>query len=198
MNSFFNRDNLIKVLVILSIITLPIVLAIVFGKLNLNWPFVQKTPTPTTTTIPGQASKVFLYCPSVSVFCKSGTPIVVGGTTLGFGAKLPANTPVLAAFNGKVSISQTTLNPGPSEQTLQTLQLTDLNTNTNAIYYFVGNTESNIANSKDTIKVGTKLGTITQNITSYNTSLLFQLFVGSPATVPQQALQANSFITPKQ
>lgn len=197
MTNFLTRDNILKILIILVIITLPIVLAIIFGKLKIDLPFFRQTPDQITPTNQEKITKVFLYCPSIADFCTNGAQITNNGAILGFGANLPANTPVLAAFNGQISISQTTLNSGSNSQTLQTILLTEPDTNTNAIYYFVGDVEPAFAQSLNTpVKVGTKLGTITQNISAYNTSLLFQMFLGDPTKVQQQTLQPNSFIIP--
>lgn len=191
--NFFSENRTIKILIIIAIVSLPIFLSIGFGKIKLGSIFTKTSTQPTPTPAAVAPSKIYLYCPSVADFCTKGIPIQQNKKNLGFGGKLPAGTPALAAFNGRVIGGTTVISSKTGKETINTITLIDATSNTTAIYYFKGDTLVNTGS----VKVGTKLATITQNITTYNTSLLFQLYTGSPADTAPQLLKPNSFLIAK-
>lgn len=186
MRDFFSENRNIKILAIIAIISLPIFLSIWYGKLNLK--MLSKAPAPAPTT--SQVTKIYLYCPSIADYCTKGLMLKENNKNLGFGGKVPANTPILAAFNGQATVGDATVITKTGKETLNTITLINPDTKTTAIYYFKGEG----AVKPGMIKVGTKIGTITQNIRAYNTSLLFQLYYENPVKAQLQTLNSNSFL----
>lgn len=178
-----NRSLLILILIL--IIGVPL-LALGFNLLNK----IKKQE------IPRQAAdntfQLALYCPTIDEFCDKGQTVTKDNIDLGFGGSVPANTPVKASFNGKITTS--IINLG-SEQ-VSVIYLDNEEGQIRAIYTFKGSAAdvAQLTGSQDTyIKVGTEIGKITGNMTTYNTSLLFTLIKGDPQTGEKLLLDSKSF-----
>lgn len=191
--NFFSENRTIKILVIVAIVSLPIFLSIGFGKIKLGSIFTRITTQPKPAPSAVIPSKIYLYCPSVADFCTKGIPIQQDKKILGFGGKLTSGTPILAAFNGRVVVGTAAIDSKTGKEIVNTLTLINTDASTTAIYYFKGDTLVNTS----LVKVGTKLATTGQNMTTYNTSLLFQLYTGSPTGSTPQLLKPNSFLIAK-
>lgn len=178
-----------KIALLALLILVPIGLALAMTY------FRMKTPTPQTPEQIKDEFTYLLYCPTISKYCEEGKITTASnGVLLGFGGTVPAGSVVKAAINGKMSVSAVTI----AGEQIRVIYLDNKEGELRAIYTYKGTainpTELTGGDPEGYIKVGTEIGKIEGNITSYNTSLLFSLIKGNPQSGEQLLLDSQSFI----
>lgn len=164
----FFKNNPKLAVIILFVIT-PIMLA-----LGLN--FLSQNKLMPKGQIGSQNQKLNFKCPSVDQFCKDGKSLNKDGVYLGFASQIPENSPIYAAIDGKMTVSDTTISyknddgEEVSEQ-LNTIYIT--REELTLIYYFYGDTSQ-----EREVKKGDIIGKSLEKIAAYDTSLIFQVLKG--------------------
>lgn len=153
-SSFLKRLKKWYLLLIACLIILTAVATVSLLSQSFKKPAPLPSPTPLSTAIPKPSfppptayQKGPFKCPSIPQFCQTGQDVSIRNSYVGFGAKLPANTPIYAAFDGEVTTKQIDLALQPlmkqPTQQVNLLFLTDKVHSLRAVYYFPGKLPGN-------------------------------------------------------
>lgn len=177
----FNLDRktlLITLLVLAVIVTIPI-LALNYDKIR---QFFTKPEL--------QTQESLLGCPTNKEFCQNSQDITFQNAYLGFGGTLSENEPLYAAFDGSLKAITTTMPKEFKNEKINTINIDSADGTMRAVYYFIGQAPS----SQTVVKQGQIIGKITGKITSFNTSLVFQLIKGDPIKGDKVKLTSEDFV----
>lgn len=148
---------------------------------------VRITASPTLTPVPIALQTGPFRCPSQQDFCLIGKDVIKEGVYVGWGAAVPINYPVIAAFDGDVSSAVVTL---PNKEEFTTLYLDNKERQLRATYYFKGEPPEN-----ERVSEGKYLGSVGEPIAFYdNMSLIFSLTKGDFVRGERVKLTLNDFM----
>lgn len=145
---------------------------------------------PTPSPVASDLQKGPYSCPSISSFCQTAKDINQNGDYFGFGADLPENTPIFAAFDGQVNYITSTTSKEMGEEKMNIIYLDNKEKALRAVYYTKGDV-SNVTS----VKAKEGLGRVGKPINLYQTSFVFQLIKNYTSTPENIHLNSADFLT---
>lgn len=143
---------------------------------------------PTPPAVSEEVQKGPYNCPSIEDFCKNGKDLEQNGAYVGFSGSLLKLSPVIAVFDGTIITTTSTLSDDFKNEKIVTVNLVNKERGLEAVYYFVGQVQSG-----DTVTQGQKIGSISEDMNYYQTSLLLQLYKGNSVTGEKVKLISSDF-----
>lgn len=128
--SFFKSKKFYLVLVILIILIIGLVVSVRLFKFS--FPIFPQSQT---------TQKDLFTCPSITQFCQDGKDILIDGNYIGFGDKLPQQSPIYAIINGELAVNKVTIatsSAGLGKQEMTVATITNRKSSVRAAYYFLG------------------------------------------------------------
>ncbi|OGE25119.1 hypothetical protein A3C26_02165 [Candidatus Daviesbacteria bacterium RIFCSPHIGHO2_02_FULL_39_12] len=132
----------------------------------------KQPPTTQPSVLPSVKPKIQLPCPSSAVFCSGAKPVIKDKAFWGLGAKLEANTPIYAVFDGEIILRTRSVAAKPNNETFLQIELVNKDKNLKAFYFIKGNPDI-----KHQYKQGEEITKVPKElITTYdNNNLIFLL-----------------------
>lgn len=153
----------------------------VLGFFSFRLFFLKPLPQPQASLVP-EEPKITLPCPSIKKFCQEGQELVKDGRIEGIGAKIEANSPVLAVFDGTTVVRGYTL---ANEDSFTHLSLISDRGDLTAIYYFTkGSTKEGLVKKGQVI--ATDSGQLMKPFNDY--SLMFLLLDKDHNPIPKERI----------